>query len=273
MGTIRYEIDRRINDLRIPTPSTTRGDAGFGMVDGSIGDVIRAFDIKTRGNYPIFEKFETAIADLTTATRTDPLFGAIWQGAVDNAGTAAVTPGLLTLTCAAASGDGAAALAFKQFYAERGVTGWPETGNPIVFEAIVKIANTDVSTVDAFMGLAGLSAAAVNDTVVDKTNDTVERIGFVVVTGAKTILALADDGADGDAVNALAGSTLNVERVFTIVYTPGVSAKFYINGVLTNTVTANLPNGGTALRPYFYIETNAAVASAMTVKACNVYYL
>ena len=126
------------------------------------------------------------------------------------------------------------------------------------------------SSQDAFWGLEiNMSATSPpqNGTYTD------DHCGFFIEDGI--IYASIGEGSGGGHQTRLdisAGITLTNDNVFRIVFTPGVSALFYINDVLKATLTtaASLPNDTSGTRLYI---GHASVGVSRTMYFYNNYFL
>jgi hypothetical protein len=68
--------------------------------------------------------------------------------------------------------------------------------------------------------------------------------GIRFVNEAGTLYAQNADGVTATSTDISSGLTLTNWNVYEIIFTPGVDAKFYVNGVLKATHTTNLPTAG-----------------------------
>jgi hypothetical protein len=119
------------------------------------------------------------------------------------------------------------------------------------FEFFARI-QADAGSVDT--GLAGASmywglADAVLITTALGTNGTtfttanMRHVGFFVGRDSQLYSSTAD--GSGQTINSIAGVTHTNENEYRIVFLNGVSAAFYVNDVLKDTIITNLPSGAT----------------------------
>lgn len=122
-------------------------------------------------------------------------------------------------------------------------------GDNHVWQGVFK--PSDITARDDFFGMGNLEGANGSDNFDIQENSTLVRrhIAFLFEDG--TVYASVADGTTQTKSSALAGFTYNGSTVnkYAIVYTAGVSAKFYVNGVLKATLTTNLPTGSTDYCP------------------------
>lgn len=90
-----------------------------------------------------------------------------------------------------------------------------------------------------------VTAANIHTAQTDVTNG---EVRFVL--NGSTMYAQNANGSSATSVDVSSGFTFTNWNTFEIVFVPGVSAKFYINGTLVATNTTNLPTSGTLLLAY-----------------------
>jgi len=75
-------------------------------------------------------------------------------------------------------------------------------------------------------------------------SSTVRHIGFEIRNG--DIFASVADGTTNGAADTLQdiGTTFTTPIILRIQWITGTSAKFYVNGTFTNTLSTNIPTGG-----------------------------
>lgn len=94
-----------------------------------------------------------------------------------------------------------------------------------------------------------------------------DGFGFKIVNG--DLFTRHYSGGDEYATDISSGIDITAWHEYRVVLKIGVSLKFYVDGVLKNTVTANLPTGNEDeyLEWFrYYIKTNAAAAKRMIIK-------
>lgn len=121
-----------------------------------------------------------------------------------------------------------------------------------------------ISTTDANMQL-GIGFGVSNANFYDKTNN-VAAVRFIIEN--TTIYGVVGSGVGVTVSAALAGVTVTNDNIYEIIWTTGVSAAFYVNGVLKATVTTTLPAAGgsafvasgTSTTPYAHIFTSPSIS-------------
>lgn len=105
-------------------------------------------------------------------------------------------------------------------------------------------------TRDDFFGMGGCVIGGDEFEIQENSALVIRHIGFLFEDG--TVYASVANGTTQTKSAALAGFTYNASTFnkYTIVYDAGVSAKFYVNGVLKATLTTNLPSGATDYMPF-----------------------
>jgi hypothetical protein len=107
----------------------------------------------------------------------------------------------------------------------------------------------------------------IGETFTNAYNSAANKACFFVIDTAGNLYAKTSNGGGGSdhTETPIAGVTLTVENTYRIEYNPGVSALFYINGVLKATIVTTLPNAsqafigfGTAISGTNYINAISA---------------
>lgn len=163
-------------------------------------------------------------------------------------GTAAVATttneknGALVLTTTGASSDSNSLQAKQEVWKL-------ESGKQLWFEANIQASN--VADVDLFIGLANTDTTPL---------DATDRIGFRMTNGAATLNYELSVGGVSTGTVATTGTSMQASTYKKLgFYWDGSSVvKMYVDRVLTNTVTANIPTAQLCLTAH--IKTNSANA-------------
>lgn len=159
--------------------------------------------------------------------------------AYNNVGTAGATA--LSISCQSSSGAGRyGGFYLSSFVIAAGDVDWD---SDMVWRCLVKIKQTGLNQ-DGYFGLGMESGFAADST------STTRHIGFYLQDSS--LYASAADGTTQSKSSALS-LTLTDSNEFTIVYTAGSDAKFYINGTLAATINTNLPTGNTNFNPLMMV--------------------
>lgn len=182
----------------------------------------------------------------------------VFQGRFGDGLTVAATGGgavtrLVSTTALTVSGAGADAVLTMANGLQHDVQGtigdylaWSD--NPRV-KIIIAGAFGATTTQDFFLGIheGALAAAQSNATL------TANHVGFLVDDG--TLYISIANGVTQEKTDISSGITLTNNNIFEIDYTGGTDAKFYVNGTLKGTLSAQLPTG--AGIPFFNIAITA----------------
>jgi len=81
----------------------------------------------------------------------------------------------------------------------------------------------------------------------DYDDQTADAVCFTI-DAAGAIYGHTSSAGSGHTESALSGVTATNLNIYRIEFSPGVDAKFYVNGVLKATISTNLPSGATAIK-------------------------
>lgn len=100
---------------------------------------------------------------------------------------------------------------------------------------------------------------------------TTKFIGFKVLNG--DIYAVVSDGSTETLVDTTINISVTTAYDFEVIYTAGVDAKFYINGVLKATISSDLPSGLTNANSLlsFFVSSQAAANKSIYVSYWDIW--
>lgn len=112
----------------------------------------------------------------------------------------------------------------------------------------------------------GLTSGGV--TFYDYDDQTVDAVAFTI-SSAGSLYAKTSNAGVGHTETQITGITLTDMNTYRIEFDPGVDAKFYVNGVLKQTLTTNLPDGNNQIKFGYGFGGNSGNNHAMYLTAPN----
>lgn len=126
----------------------------------------------------------------------------------------------------------------------------------IRFAAVIRLVDLSVLRIVAGLG----SSTGGNVAGADNPNYNLADFRFSTAAGDTNWQCRTKDGTTANLTDSGVAPSTSGPTYLEIDYTPGVSAKFWINGTLVATKTTNLPDGTTVMYPYVMLITLEAVA-------------